>query len=267
MTRPTPLQLPSPHARSSVPTPPWCTFSTPSPIPNNANSLDGVPYHRQPSPPFFGGAGHSFASPASDMTNNSCRRGVAVGAGSPGPCKLSPHLCSPPRSPVRSLGPGGGSVRKPSKLGGSKWHSIRGSTSPGMDLVRDESSIFMLPSEFGTEEGVYYAADRGLDDSAQSPDVKELAAQAEAHLTVHPAKRVTVISECRQTLVRTLTASDGDDSGEAPATIDVLERQLDWLDSSEGGMLFDKYRCVPHAPALPVCSDMIGATGGRAVCF
>jgi hypothetical protein len=107
----------------------------------------------------------------------------------------------------------------------------------------------MQPSEFGTEEGVYYAAGRGLDDSAQSPDVKELAAQAEAHLTVHPARRVTVIPECRQTLVRTLTASVGDDSAEIPALIDVLERQLDWLDSSEGGMLFDKYRCASPSSA------------------
>jgi hypothetical protein len=107
------------------------------------------------------------------------------------------------------------------------------------------STIFMQPSEFGVDEGLFYAAGGPATlEEAQSVD-SDLAAQAEEHLTVHAARHVTVVPGTRthqgDTFIRTMTETEG--SGNVIAPIDLLEQQLDWLDVSRDGLVFARYRC------------------------
>ena len=261
---PSPAGHPSPYSKMR---------GTPEPLLDGSVRDSGdKAYHKQASPPFYGKDGKERQKSVRSSL------GISVDGGDTPPRRMSPLLGSPspemlaagrgapsPNRHVRN-----GSIPSPAldvKLASPGLRSsvpspgLKASLpSPGLSRRSpskspgEESIPPMQQADFGTSEGVYYGATHSLGLSQDSGSA-ELAAAAEVHLSVHHAQRVAVVTDDADqpgtppTLVRTLTDTGTSASVEA---MDLLERQLDWLSTSNGGMLFGKYQyaaCLQIAAA------------------
>lgn len=215
------LEAVKPDVRASLPSPapfqgPSKFATSPVPWPGDIQTPDSQQYHRRASPDFFEDARESVDSggilPARYRHAAKAARGASLG---------------------------GAAATPPERASSNNWRAR------GHDLQADPSfvtsTVFMQPSEPGVPAGLYAVGRAGPEEFQDLKAAAGRASEAENHLTTHAARHVTVVPV--DTLVRTLSGSAGGSSQAVLSPIELLEKQLDWLDTERDGLMFNRYRC------------------------
>ena len=198
----------TPNVRASLPSPApsarHSKFATP-PWLLDVPTPDSKPYHHRDSPPFYGDARES------------------VDSGGLLPARYRRAAKAASRSALT-----------PTERASSNNWRARGDKP---DPSEKGFTIFMQSSETSVASGLYAL---GPADTGDLKTAAGRASDADTHLTTHAARHVAVIPV--ETPGRGLSGSAGASAVLTP--VELLEKQLDWLDAARGGLMFDRYRCV-----------------------